>query len=165
MSILAVNHPYKQLVARFFLSEEEKTGERTQTIPTGPAGSENAIVDAIEGTKPMILNATAKISRVEYCRRSSCLYPNSAVVISTLRMERQSLPLTQEVNVVDHLWMAAMIRAGGINSRPRAHLPEHLGVQAVSDDCTIDEHQTDGNKPTVRTKTEEVGKGSTQRGR
>lgn len=33
----------------------------TQTIPTGPAGIENANVDAMEGKSPMILKATAKI--------------------------------------------------------------------------------------------------------
>lgn len=30
-------------------------------MPTGPAGIENDKVDAIEGNKPMILKATAKI--------------------------------------------------------------------------------------------------------
>lgn len=39
--------------------------EHTQTIPTGPAGSENVSVDAIDGRRPMMLNAMAKISRVE----------------------------------------------------------------------------------------------------
>lgn len=33
----------------------------TQTIPTGPAGIENANVDAMEGKSPIILKATAKI--------------------------------------------------------------------------------------------------------
>lgn len=42
-------------------------------MPAGPAGSEKEIVDAIEGTRPMILNATAKICTVEYARRNSCL--------------------------------------------------------------------------------------------
>lgn len=37
----------------------------TQTMPTGPAGMENDSVDAMDGNKPMILNATAKIWVVE----------------------------------------------------------------------------------------------------
>jgi hypothetical protein len=35
--------------------------KRTQTMPTGPAGIENASVDAMDGKRPIILNATAKI--------------------------------------------------------------------------------------------------------
>lgn len=42
-------------------------------MPAGPAGSENEMVDAIEGINPMILNATAKICTDEYARRNSCL--------------------------------------------------------------------------------------------
>lgn len=42
-------------------------------MPAGPAGSENEMVDAMEGTKLIILNATAKICTVEYCRFNSCL--------------------------------------------------------------------------------------------
>jgi hypothetical protein len=37
----------------------------TQTMPTGPAGIEKANVDAIDGKRPMILKATAKIWTVE----------------------------------------------------------------------------------------------------
>jgi hypothetical protein len=36
-------------------------GVYTQTIPTGPAGIENANVVAMEGKSPMILKATANI--------------------------------------------------------------------------------------------------------
>lgn len=36
-----------------------------QTMPTGPAGMEKERVDAIEGRRPMMLNATAKIWTVE----------------------------------------------------------------------------------------------------
>lgn len=50
----------------------------TQTIPTGPAGNENETVDAIDGTRPMILNAIAKTCGVEYWRFNSCLYPMRA---------------------------------------------------------------------------------------
>lgn len=55
-----------------------------QTIPAGPAGIENASVEAIEGSKPMILNAIPKTSIIEKFRRSSCLYPNLAVFLSDL---------------------------------------------------------------------------------
>lgn len=79
MKILAVNHPYPD---RELATEQIKRqvilrhGRRlTQTIPTGPAGSEKAIVDAIDGTRPIILNAIANICGVEYCRFNSCLYP------------------------------------------------------------------------------------------
>ena len=48
------------------------------TIPTGPAGMENESVDAIEGNKPMILNAMPKTSINVKLRRSSCLYPSLA---------------------------------------------------------------------------------------
>jgi hypothetical protein len=34
-------------------------------MPTGPAGTEKDKVDAMEGSNPMMLNATAKISVVE----------------------------------------------------------------------------------------------------
>jgi hypothetical protein len=34
-------------------------------MPTGPAGMENESVEAMEGKSPMMLKATAKISRVE----------------------------------------------------------------------------------------------------
>lgn len=54
----------------------------TQTIPTGPAGSEKETVDAIEGTSPMILNAIANTCGVEYWRFSSCLYPIRAKPVS-----------------------------------------------------------------------------------
>jgi hypothetical protein len=37
----------------------------TQTMPTGPTGIENDKVDAIDGKRPMILKATAKIWTVE----------------------------------------------------------------------------------------------------
>jgi hypothetical protein len=37
----------------------------TQTIPTGPAGTENNRVDAMEGSKPMMLKAMAKTWIVE----------------------------------------------------------------------------------------------------
>lgn len=37
----------------------------TQTIPTGPAGSEKDRVEAIDGNRPMMLKATAKIWTVE----------------------------------------------------------------------------------------------------
>jgi hypothetical protein len=37
----------------------------TQTMPTGPAGIEKDKVDAIDGKRPMILKATAKIWIVE----------------------------------------------------------------------------------------------------
>jgi hypothetical protein len=50
-----------------------------QTMPTGPAGMENASVEAIEGSRPMILNAIPKISIKVKFRRSSCLYPSLAI--------------------------------------------------------------------------------------
>ena len=53
-----------------------------QTIPAGPAGIENASVDAMDGSKPMILNAIPKTSIIEKFRRSSCLYPSLAVFLS-----------------------------------------------------------------------------------
>lgn len=34
-------------------------------MPTGPAGIENESVDAMDGNRPIILNATAKIWTVE----------------------------------------------------------------------------------------------------
>jgi hypothetical protein len=37
----------------------------TQTIPTGPAGIEKDRVEAIDGRRPMMLKATAKIWTVE----------------------------------------------------------------------------------------------------
>lgn len=43
------------------------------TIPTGPAGMENAKVEAIEGIRPIMLNAIPKTSIIEKFRRSSCL--------------------------------------------------------------------------------------------
>ena len=43
----------------------EHRENHTQTIPTGPAGMENDNVEAIDGKRPMILNATAKICTVE----------------------------------------------------------------------------------------------------
>ena len=58
----------------------------TQTMPAGPAGSENEIVDAIEGIRPMILNATAKICTDEYARRNSCLYPIFAIPYQPLSL-------------------------------------------------------------------------------
>ena len=52
-----------------------------QTMPAGPAGIENASVDAIEGSSPMILNAMPKTSIIVKLRRSSCLYPSLAVMM------------------------------------------------------------------------------------
>jgi hypothetical protein len=37
----------------------------TQTMPTGPAGIEKDRVEAIDGKRPMMLKATAKIWTVE----------------------------------------------------------------------------------------------------
>ena len=45
----------------------------TQTNPTGPAGMEYANVDAMDGKRPMILNAMPKTSIMVKLRRSSCL--------------------------------------------------------------------------------------------
>ena len=39
--------------------------ELTQTMPTGPAGIEKDKVEAIDGRRPMMLKATAKIWTVE----------------------------------------------------------------------------------------------------
>lgn len=55
-------------------------------MPAGPAGSENEMVDAIEGIRPMILNATAKICTDEYARRNSCLYPIFAIPYQPLSL-------------------------------------------------------------------------------
>lgn len=44
-----------------------------QTILAGPAGTENDNVEAIEGRRPMILNAMPNISIMVKFRRSSCL--------------------------------------------------------------------------------------------
>lgn len=74
MNTLAVNHP--------------------QTIPTGPAGSENDKVDAIEGTSPMILNATANTCAVEYCLFSSCLYPILASLFELACNSRTPVKIT-----------------------------------------------------------------------
>lgn len=73
--ILAVNQPCTPPSALSILAPKShnKGKSPTQTMPAGPAGSEKEIVDAIEGTRPMILNATAKICTVEYARRNSCL--------------------------------------------------------------------------------------------
>jgi len=53
INIEAVNHPH--------------------TIPAGPAGMEKARVDAMEGSKPIILNEIPKISIHLKLRRSSCV--------------------------------------------------------------------------------------------
>ena len=73
MNMLAVNHPYSIIPVNQQHNQTHGGSTPTQTIPTGPAGRENESVDAIEGTKPMMLNAIAKTCVVEYCRRSSCL--------------------------------------------------------------------------------------------
>ncbi|EEH43864.2 uncharacterized protein PADG_00153 [Paracoccidioides brasiliensis Pb18] len=57
----------------FFANTAPPEDKHTQTIPAGPAGSEKDTVDEIEGKRPMILNAMARIWTLEYRCRSSCL--------------------------------------------------------------------------------------------
>jgi hypothetical protein len=44
-----------------------------QTSPTGPAGIENARVEAMEGNRPMMEKAMPKTSIMEKFRLNSCL--------------------------------------------------------------------------------------------
>jgi hypothetical protein len=44
-----------------------------QTIPTGPAGTEKARVEAMEGSNPIMLNAIPNTSIIVKFLRSSCL--------------------------------------------------------------------------------------------
>lgn len=59
INVPAVNHPYAPEVNQKRGTENNRS--HTQTIPAGPAGKEKESVDAIEGTRPMMLNATANI--------------------------------------------------------------------------------------------------------
>jgi hypothetical protein len=52
------------------------------TIPAGPAGIEKESVEAMEGSRPMILNAMPKTSIIVKFLRSSCLYPSFATSMS-----------------------------------------------------------------------------------
>lgn len=65
MNMLAVNHPYSIRRVNQQHDQTDKDSTHTQTMPTGPAGRENESVDAIEGTRPMMLNAIAKTCGVE----------------------------------------------------------------------------------------------------
>ena len=72
----AKNHPLYMSM----LGSRHKTAytSLTQTIPTGPAGTEYASVEAMDGKSPMILNAIPKTSIIVKLRRNSCLYPRFA---------------------------------------------------------------------------------------
>jgi hypothetical protein len=52
-------------IARLTMKMKQLAISQPQTIPTGPAGIEKERVDAIEGRRPMMLKATAKIWTVE----------------------------------------------------------------------------------------------------
>ena len=58
--------------------------QRTQTMPTGPAGMEYASVEAMDGSNPMMEKAMPKTSISVKLRRSSCLYPSFAISTSDL---------------------------------------------------------------------------------
>jgi hypothetical protein len=73
MNMLAVNHACPITLVNQPHKQIHSDSTPTQTMPTGPVGREKERVDAIEGTRPMMLKAIAKTCRVEYCRRSSCL--------------------------------------------------------------------------------------------
>lgn len=45
--------------------KQQSNGGHTQTMPAGPAGTENERVEAIEGSRPIILKAMAKTWTVE----------------------------------------------------------------------------------------------------
>jgi len=52
-------------IARLTMKMKQLATSQPQTIPTGPAGIEKERVDAIEGRRPIMLKATAKIWTVE----------------------------------------------------------------------------------------------------
>lgn len=63
-------------------------------IPTGPAGNENAKLDAIDGSKDMILNAIPNTSRTEKFLLSSGLYPKDTSNYAHTTLEKKSPRLT-----------------------------------------------------------------------
>lgn len=64
----------RSAMARPTTKIQAEARNQPQTSPTGPAGTENDKVLAIEGSKPIIANAIPKTSIMLKLRRSSCLY-------------------------------------------------------------------------------------------
>ena len=63
----------RSAIARPTMNMNMEARNHPQTKPTGPAGIEYANVEAIEGSRPIMLKAIPKTSSIEKLRFNSCL--------------------------------------------------------------------------------------------